>query len=691
MTLAVPWGLAVGHPNNLVCKDPRLTEGGMMMHNYVVSNQYTEALLFSASASSYKAGSSIQLTVEANGTKFVSDAAPKGIFLAIQSRSACTLVGDHGAFSGLSADLDLTASCTSGVFSKTAGGRFMGHSSVSWTAGPRTVGSVTFTLLWSNGPGATDPLSVKGAVRVPDSYLFMKTITISGPPGPCPPAPAPPPPEPGSSDKCVSKPDEATGSCPLEGAGAPVFIEDLGEEGEATFPSGRCLPCRVDHRKTCRSAMVTCPSEPGGPLEEKIWAVSGDCEGPATRTAYLTPSAVRCPGPEHYSVDRLDLERFVAKLQRDHGHHIRDEAMARAAVEEYRRMLQLIQRFPERPVVPSKLVDLVWHEHILDTARYKRDCLRMFGRYVHHNPSFGGEEEKAELEAQQGEMFRLYQETFHELPPVAVWPTLRKKRLGAGGPLPDCCSARCVKPSCHDCVGCNAVDCGYLDGGKRSPHGVAQEIASRTLSPDAFAGYVPAANPPLTAPQTTPYSCGFSLGVPAGSPYTMAVEWSVCGERIHFRQSLKGLSAWYSLGLAGEGQPDMGFGDYMLSMMTQNYTGVKDLFKYDGGNGYPCWDVLYECSVDNRTKGTKDVESDSIQRANGLTSSTWSRKLQTADYKDRPIARGNTTVLLAHGTEDYFSYHQRHFATCQVDFFSGSVECKPSPAAARARQAQSFV
>mmetsp|Transcript_102569 Transcript_102569/g.230306 ORF Transcript_102569/g.230306 Transcript_102569/m.230306 type:complete len:127 (-) Transcript_102569:70-450(-) len=114
--------------------------------------------------------------------------------------------------------------------------------------------------------------------------------------------------------------------------------------------------------------------------------------------------------------------------------------------------------------------------------------------------------------------------------------------------------------------------------------------------------------------------------------------------------------------------------------MTRNYTGVKDLYKYDAGNGYPCWDVLHECSVGNKTKGTKDVENDSIQRANGVTSSTWSRKLLTQDYKDRPIKRGNTTVMFAHGTEDYFTYHQKHAATCTVDFFSGFSTCTPKPA-----------
>jgi len=207
------------------------------------------------------------------------------------------------------------------------------------------------------------------------------------------------------------------------------------------------------------------------------------------------------------------------------------------------------------------------------------------------------------------------------------------------------------------------------------------------MSPEAFTGYVPAAHPMLDAPPPASYACSLAVEMPTGSPYGMTLDWTICGDRIHFRQSLSGLSAWYSLGLAGEGQKDMGLGDYMLSMMTRNYTGVKDLYKYDAGNGYPCWDILHECSVGNRTKGTKDVENEAIQRANGVTTSTWSRLLKTLDYKDRPIEPGNTTVLLAHGKEDYFTYHSNHFTSCQVDFFSGFSSCgakaavKSSPAA----------
>lgn len=66
--------------------------------------------------------------------RYVNASAPKGVFLAIQSRSACTLVGDHGSFVSMSPDLGATAGCSSGVFSKTSGGAFSGHSTVTWKA-----------------------------------------------------------------------------------------------------------------------------------------------------------------------------------------------------------------------------------------------------------------------------------------------------------------------------------------------------------------------------------------------------------------------------------------------------------------------------------------------------------------------------------------------------------------------------
>ncbi|KZL20708.1 hypothetical protein PsAD2_01196 [Pseudovibrio axinellae] len=35
---------------------------------------------------------------------------------------------------------------------------------------------------------------------------------------------------------------------------------------------------------------------------------------------------------------------------------------------------------------PSKAVDIVWHTHILFTAKYFEDCNDIFGHYLHHRP-----------------------------------------------------------------------------------------------------------------------------------------------------------------------------------------------------------------------------------------------------------------------------------------------------------------
>ena len=48
---------------------------------------------------------------------------------------------------------------------------------------------------------------------------------------------------------------------------------------------------------------------------------------------------------------------------------------------------------------PSHDVDEFWHNHILDTRAYVRDCSKIFGRYLHHFPYFGmrGEQDALDL------------------------------------------------------------------------------------------------------------------------------------------------------------------------------------------------------------------------------------------------------------------------------------------------------
>lgn len=53
----------------------------------------------------------------------------------------------------------------------------------------------------------------------------------------------------------------------------------------------------------------------------------------------------------------------------------------------YRRFLFLCCKYPGR-IAPSDDIDAFWELHILDTKQYFKDCTRIFGFFLHHNPNF---------------------------------------------------------------------------------------------------------------------------------------------------------------------------------------------------------------------------------------------------------------------------------------------------------------
>jgi hypothetical protein len=60
---------------------------------------------------------------------------------------------------------------------------------------------------------------------------------------------------------------------------------------------------------------------------------------------------------------------------------------------EYRKFLYLICIYANNKIVPWGDIkgwcplDEMWHEHILDTHKYARDCNTIFGRMIHHDPN----------------------------------------------------------------------------------------------------------------------------------------------------------------------------------------------------------------------------------------------------------------------------------------------------------------
>jgi hypothetical protein len=56
------------------------------------------------------------------------------------------------------------------------------------------------------------------------------------------------------------------------------------------------------------------------------------------------------------------------------------------ALGDYRRFLFLMRKYEGQALSPTLDIDLLWHEHILDTKPYFQDTARIFGRYLHHEP-----------------------------------------------------------------------------------------------------------------------------------------------------------------------------------------------------------------------------------------------------------------------------------------------------------------
>jgi len=57
---------------------------------------------------------------------------------------------------------------------------------------------------------------------------------------------------------------------------------------------------------------------------------------------------------------------------------------------EYKAFLQQILDNPKIDHTPSKEVDQMWHDHILDTRSYQEMCENVFGRFLHHKPDGDG-------------------------------------------------------------------------------------------------------------------------------------------------------------------------------------------------------------------------------------------------------------------------------------------------------------
>jgi hypothetical protein len=118
----------------------------------------------------------------------------------------------------------------------------------------------------------------------------------------------------------------------------------------------------------------------------------------------------------------LDLTNVRMKLtDRDDGPGL-SPACLNLLETEYRRFLALHLAHPSAEIVPCKIVDDIWHQHILDTAAYRADCDLIFGRFLDHFPYFGmrGEQDAIALQSGYADTLERYRAAFGE-PPDGTW------------------------------------------------------------------------------------------------------------------------------------------------------------------------------------------------------------------------------------------------------------------------------
>lgn len=141
---------------------------------------------------------------------------------------------------------------------------------------------------------------------------------------------------------------------------------------------------------------------------------------PSARKPRLNPDVIHRSERLREQIDAIDLSMVKLKLMDEEEGQGWSKEHVDHVEKRYRRYLMMLRLSPFGDAVPTRDIDLFWHQHILDTRAYANDCERVFGEFIHHFPYFGmrGEEDAANLnssfEATKELYFQLFGESYCE-------------------------------------------------------------------------------------------------------------------------------------------------------------------------------------------------------------------------------------------------------------------------------------
>lgn len=113
------------------------------------------------------------------------------------------------------------------------------------------------------------------------------------------------------------------------------------------------------------------------------------------------------------AIDGLDFSMIKEKLCKSEEQcgHGWEQQRADEAIAWYRKFLKLAV-LTDAYIVPTKDIDQVWHTAILFTRKYAEDCQKVYGRFLHHQPTIGQGDNHEDVE----ETINLFIKHFGESP-----------------------------------------------------------------------------------------------------------------------------------------------------------------------------------------------------------------------------------------------------------------------------------
>jgi hypothetical protein len=101
----------------------------------------------------------------------------------------------------------------------------------------------------------------------------------------------------------------------------------------------------------------------------------------------LNSGVISLDAARHY-IDQLDLTYIINAMCAPQYPLPRwTLADASHCCQLYKNFLYLTKKHLPVALVPTREIDEFWHNHILSTQHYFRDCANIFGHYLHHQPT----------------------------------------------------------------------------------------------------------------------------------------------------------------------------------------------------------------------------------------------------------------------------------------------------------------